>query len=308
MSVAACSRQIPYGEAVNGPVNRSSVTAMPAGMAPSAVAAGMTPAAVAARMAPTAVATRMTSSTMSDRMAPAVASTHVTPGGASGMRAPVTPAVADRVTDAGVARNLMAHPVSSGGVRSRGASISPDVTASLVTQDLVTVHRVVDRGNVADGGSTVVNITEMPAAEMDPDMANLAVVRKARAVSNVKAGMEVKEEIVIEEWRVEPWVAVVTRIKAHGIRRRVDGYHRNLSGRGKRPTHEPDESDDDVFADSSFVQGDDILRAQLDSDLVDTQEGENRLIAQACLGHPDDVRDGRLMGRVSERQTTKEQH
>lgn len=60
----------------SGPVNRSSVTAMPAGMAPSAMAAGMAPAAVAARMA---------SSTMSDRMAPVVASTHVTPGEASGM-------------------------------------------------------------------------------------------------------------------------------------------------------------------------------------------------------------------------------
>ncbi len=134
----------------------------------------------------------------------------------------MTPAVTDGVTDAGVAGNLMAHPVSSGGVRSRGASISPDVTASVVTESPVTAHRVVDRGSVADGETAVVNIAAVPTAAMDPDMVNLAVVRRAGMVSNVKAGMGAKEEIVIEEWRVEPWVAVVTRVKAHGIRWRVD--------------------------------------------------------------------------------------
>jgi hypothetical protein len=34
--------------------------------------------------------------------------------------------------------------------------------------------------------------------------------------------------------------------------------------------------------------------------------GQNRFVANARLGHPDDVRDGRLMSGLSERQTARE--
>ena len=107
------------------------------------------------------------------------------------------------------------------------------------------------------------NILVMPHDDVAAIMMMIpCVVTRAGVMSSVMiTAMNRKEEIVIEQSRVEPWIVVLAHVETCGILcpRRVDFHRWPFDNEWKRWPHEFDEGVDEVFAHSSVRQGHDIF-------------------------------------------------
>ncbi len=93
-------------------------------------------------------------------------------------------------------------------------------------------------------------------------MMSPGVVTRAGVMSSVMImAMGLKEEIVIEQSRVEPWLVVIAHVETRGILRpqRVGLYRWPFDNEWKTWPHEFDEGVDEVFAHSGVRQCHDIF-------------------------------------------------